>query len=76
MPALVKSAIDFIVAKYEDEMKPYIGQLPPSRGRFDHSIDLINKNVRPRSRRPIPLNARHQDALARELARLQAAGLI
>jgi hypothetical protein len=65
-----------VVKQYEDAMRPLEGKLPPSRGQFDHSIELINDQIRPRSRRAIPLSNRHQQALGKELARLLDAGHI
>lgn len=72
----VCTAVMDIVAAYEERMKPFIGTLPPSRGQFDHAIRLINPDVRPRARRAIPLSERHLKSLAKELTKLQEAGLI
>ena len=64
------------VASYENAMKPLTGKLPPSRGQFDHAIQLKDPHARPCKRRAIPLNPRHQLECKRQLDELEAAGLI
>jgi RNase H-like domain found in reverse transcriptase/Reverse transcriptase (RNA-dependent DNA polymerase)/Integrase zinc binding domain/Retroviral aspartyl protease/Integrase core domain len=76
VPSHVYETVMNAVQAYEKRMEPFIGKLPPSRGEFDHSITLVRDDVRPRVRRAIPLNDRHQKALAKELARLLEAGYI
>jgi hypothetical protein len=72
----VYEAVMRIVAAYEERMKPFVGQLPPLRDGFDHTITLVCEDESPKARRAIPLNHRHQQALAKELDRLLAAGYI
>ena len=72
----VFDAVMLLVQAYEVRMKPFIGKLPPSRGSYDHAITVVSSEVRPKVRRAIPLNDRHQQALAKELARLLEAGFI
>lgn len=72
----VYEAVMRIVAAYEERMKPFLGQLPPLRDGFDHTITLVCEDESPKARRAIPLNHRHQQALAKELDRLLAAGYI
>ena len=72
----VHSAVMTTVCLYEKRMRPFIGNFPPSRGEYDHSISLVSADVRPKARRAIPLSARHQQALAKELTRLLEAGFI
>ena len=72
----VLDAVMRLVEAYETRMKPFIGTLPPSRDAYDHAITLVSDDVRPKVRRAIPLNDRHQKALAKELARLLESGFI
>ena len=72
----VSAEIARVVEAYVERMKPFVGSLPPSRGSFDHSVKLVNEQVRPKKRRAIPLNNRHQQSLSKELKRLLDAGHI
>ena len=69
-------AVMRFVDAYAIRMQPLIGQLPPCRGPHNHTITPIHKEVRPVKRRAIPLNDRHQKALAAELEKLLDAGSI
>jgi hypothetical protein len=64
------------VEGYEAVMKPLVGSLPPSRGQFDHVIQLKDPLAKPCKRRAIPLNPRHQRECKRQLDELTAAGHI
>ena len=71
-----RAAIDEAIASYEQCMEQHRGQLPPSRGEFDHQINLIDPNVQPRRRKAIPLSDSAQKELWTKLQELQEAGLI
>lgn len=64
------------VALYEQRMKPHVGKLPPSRGEFDHKIELKDPNSKPVQGRAIPLNAAERAQLAVDIRQLEEAGLI
>lgn len=64
------------VAEYEHRMKPNEGKLPPSRGQFDHKIELKDPNTAPFKGRAIPLNAEERVQLALDIRELEEAGLI
>ena len=64
------------VALYEKRMQPKNGRLPPSRGEFDHRIELKDPNSRPVKMRSIPLNAEERMQLAIDIRELEEAGLI
>jgi RNase H-like domain found in reverse transcriptase/Reverse transcriptase (RNA-dependent DNA polymerase)/Integrase zinc binding domain/Retroviral aspartyl protease len=65
-----------LIAEYEAKLKPFDGQLPISRGDFDHQIVLKNPAVPPVKRKAIPLNVKEQAKLKETLDELEAAGLI
>lgn len=60
------------VAEYEDRMKPQEGKLPPSRGQFDHKIELKDPDAAPFKGRAIPLNTEERAQLALDIRELQA----
>lgn len=64
------------VAEYESRMAPKQGKLPPSRGAFDHRIDLKDPTTSPVKGRAIPLSPAERDQLAIDLRELEDAGLI
>lgn len=64
------------VAIYEQRMKTHVGKLPPSRGEFDHKIELKDPNSKPVQGRAIPLNAAERAQLAVDIRQLEEAGLI
>lgn len=64
------------VAIYEQRMKQHVGKLPPSRGEFDHKIELKDTNSRPVQGRAIPLNVAERAQLAVDIRQLEEAGLI
>ena len=57
-------------------MQPNEGKLPPSRGQFDHKIELKDSSARPVKSRAIPLNAEERAQLAIDIKELLEAGLI
>ena len=61
---------------YDSRMQPLVGRLPPSRGEFDHRIELKDAAAAPSKRRAIPLSQSEQAVLKKQLDKLQAAGLI
>jgi hypothetical protein len=78
-PAAALEALERIrkrVAEYEHRMKPNEGKLPPSRGQFDHKIELKDPNTVPFKGRAIPLNAEERVQLALDIRELEEAGLI
>src|SRR5215217_6220116 len=64
------------VAVYEQRMSRHVGKLPPSRGEFDHKIELKDSNSKPVQGRAIPLNAAERAQLAVDIRQLEEAGLI
>jgi hypothetical protein len=71
-----KRAVQSALAQYTKAMEKYDGQLPPSRGEFDHAIVLKQADVEPVKRKAIALNVRQQHELKKTLDELLAAGLI
>jgi hypothetical protein len=76
VPSNVLAQVMEEVRLYGERMAPFIGKLPPSRPGFDHSITLVHESISPKARRAIPLNSKHTEALAAELAKLTEAGCI
>jgi hypothetical protein len=64
------------VSRYEELMREKEGQLPPSRGQFDHKIELKDPDARPVKSRAIPLNAEERAQLVVDIKELEDAGLI
>ena len=64
------------VAQYEERMQPREGCLPPSRGEYDHKIELRDPTSLPFKGRAIPLNAEERAQLAIDIKELLDAGLI
>ena len=70
------AAIAQRVEQYVERMQPNDGKLPPSRGQFDHKIELKDPDARPVKSRAIPLNAEERAQLAIDIKELLEAGLI
>jgi hypothetical protein len=64
------------VQLYSQRMKPLDGKLPPSRGEFDHKIELKDPSSQPVKLGAIPLNAQERAQLAIDIKELLDAGLI
>lgn len=64
------------VSRYEELMREKEGQLPPSRGQFDHKIELKDPDARPVKSRAIPLNAEERAQLVMDIKELEDSGLI
>jgi hypothetical protein len=72
-------ALERIMARvdvYAIRMKPSDGCLPPSRGEFDHKIELRDPASSPVKSRAMPLNAEERAQLAVDIKELLDAGLI
>lgn len=61
---------------YNSRMKPKDGRLPPSRGEYDHRIELKDPSAKPVKSRSIPLNAEERAQLAIDIKELEETGLI
>jgi hypothetical protein len=57
-------------------MSQFEGQLPPSRGDYDHQITLRDPDTTPVKRKAIGLNAKQQQELKKTLEELLKGGLI
>ena len=64
------------VSLYDERMRPKSGQLPPSRGAFDHKIELRDPSSKPVKGHAIALNADERTQLAIDIKALEDAGLI
>jgi RNase H-like domain found in reverse transcriptase/Reverse transcriptase (RNA-dependent DNA polymerase)/Integrase zinc binding domain/Integrase core domain len=69
-------AIRCALGQYTRRMSQFEGQLPPSRGDYDHQITLRDPDTTPVKRKAIGLNAKQQQELKKTLEELLKGGLI
>jgi hypothetical protein len=71
-----RRALNARLELHDARMKPRQGQLPPSRGDFDHRIELRDPAAKPAKSKAIPLNPLEREQLAADIQELEAGGLI